>query len=61
MTTLGCSSCSLPPAGFLCWCHLLPAALGVEGGLAAAVQWGGLFSFCLLSKSPLPQPIAKPD
>ena len=62
VSTPGCSSCSLPPAG-----GFLPVPSPAcspgrgQGGLAEAVEWSGLFSLCLVSKFPLLWRLAKPD
>lgn len=60
VSILGCGSCLLlPVGGFL----LVPSPARSPGwgGLAGAVEWGGLFSLCLVSKFPLPWHLAKLD
>lgn len=62
VSTLGCSSCSLMSAGGFLLVPSPACSLGCgQGGLAEAVEWGGLFSLCLVSKFPLPQHLAKLD
>lgn len=53
VSTLGCSSCLLPPAGFFLLVSSPACSPGHrQGGLAEVVEWGPLFSLCVFQNSP---------